>query len=592
MNQDWFEMKDVRRRRLATSVWIPLRAVQTIEKHGSYGYEGFKEEFFGAGTLAVPVEKKANAEKLGWMDVGIIHEHGSYVQDGKYHPADVYEDYDGEFKGIYLVLEQRANSIETKEWHLNQDLVIALALKREGDIWVSPDEGYIEVAKLHRRNDDSPFLIEFRAEHLKDYLCARGMALYVTSYRNRDIVTNDAGHITWGDNPFCESDGGDRWEGRISEIHEGGEPFGSSTAVFHATRDDFDTEEDVPTIEFPPGGDINSKSWTKNHTGKKLYIIQGELWRNEWIEPAKASPRIGGDEPPPTVYFITDETGSQENKTTLRNEGRWLWFKPDVIMALAHRRGGSLSWYTQDTGSVRCSPDHGVHFGVNKLGQVNVYAKDIALLPDWQQRIWSGYNVSPEGGVSEELLSAQAKGIPASTQAPEKFLSKGLSLLNKLSIEKLGFSILRDHEYIPKLLESSHRFRAIDKSGLYALAKDVARLTADSIDSAAIQTIVPPPKGTKWGSLKSIENLVASKVDTEMARSMTGALVGVYELRHGDAHLPSSQVDEAFALVSVDQTAPYIHQGHQLLHACVSSIYGIIEVIRHWDKVNIKTTSL
>ncbi len=54
MNQDWFEMKDVRRRRLATSVWIPLRAVQTLEKHGSYGYEGFKEEFFGAGTLAVP----------------------------------------------------------------------------------------------------------------------------------------------------------------------------------------------------------------------------------------------------------------------------------------------------------------------------------------------------------------------------------------------------------------------------------------------------------------------------------------------------------------------------------------------------------
>jgi hypothetical protein len=584
MNQDWFEMKDVRRRKLATSVWIPLRAVHTIEKHGSYGYDGFKEEFFGAGTLAVSVEKKAKAEKLGWMDVGIIHEHGSYVQDDKYHPADVYEDDNGEFRGIYLVLEQRANSIETKEWHLNQDLVIALALKREGDTWVSPDEGYIEVAKLHRRDDGSPFLLEFRAEHLKDYLCARSMALYVTSYRNRDIVTNDASHITWSDNPFCESKGGDRWEGRVSEIHEGGSPFGSSTAVFHATRDDFDTEEDVPTIEFPPGGDINSKSWTKTHTGKKLYGIQGELWRNEWIEPAKASPRIQGDEPPPTVYFITDETGSQENKKTLRNEGRWLWFKPDVIMALAHRRGGSLSWYTQHTGSVRCSPDYGVHFGVNKLGLVNVYAKDIALLPDWQQRVWAGYNVSPEGGVSEELLSAQAKGIPASTQAPEEFLSKGLALLKKLSIEKFGFPILRDHEYISKLLETSHRFRAIDKSGLYALAKDVARLTADSIDSAAIQTIVSPPKGTKWGSLKSLENLAASKIDAKIARSMLSALVGVYELRHGDAHLPSSQVDEAFALVGVDQAAPYVHQGHQLLNACVSSIYGIVEVLKHWDK--------
>lgn len=584
MNQDWFEMKDVRRRKLTTSVWIPLRAVHVIEKCGSYGYEGFKEEFFGVGTLAVPAEKQAQAQKLGWMDVGISHEHGSYVQDQLYHPADVYEDYNGEVSGIHLVLEQRANSIERKEWHLHQDLVIALRLKREGDIWVSLDEGYIEVARLHRRGDGSPFLLEFRAEHLRDYLCARNMALYVTSYRNRDIVTNDASYITWSDNPFCESKGGDRWEGRVSEIHEGGSPFGSSTAVFHVTRDDFDTEEDVPTIEFPPKGAVNSKSWTKTHTGKKLYRIQGELWRNEWIEPAKVSPRIRRDEIPPTVFFITDETGSQESKETLRNEGRWLWFRPHAIMALAHRRGGSLSWYTRHTGSVRCSPDYGVHFGVNKLGLVNVYAKDIALLPDWQQRIWAGYNVGPEGGVSEELLSAQAKGIPASTQAPEEFLPKGLTLLKKLSMDKLGFPILRDHEYIPKLLETSHRFRAVDKSGLYALAKDVARLTADSIDSAAIQTIVRPPKGTKWGSLKSLESLVALKVDARIARSMLSSLVGVYELRHGDAHLPSSQVDEAFALVGVDQSAPYVHQGHQLLRACVLSIYGIVEVLKNWDK--------
>ena len=133
----------------------------------------------------------------------------------------------------------------------HQDLVIALRLKREGDIWVSPDEGYIEVARLQRDDDGSPFLLEFRAEHLKDYLCARNMALYVTSYRNRDFISDDASFITWCDNPLCESKGGDRWEGRVSEIHEGGSPFGSSTAVFHVTRDDFDTEEDVPTIELP-----------------------------------------------------------------------------------------------------------------------------------------------------------------------------------------------------------------------------------------------------------------------------------------------------------------------------------------------------
>lgn len=584
MKQDWFEMKDVRHRKLATSVWIPLRASHIIEKTGSYGYEGFKKEFFGAGSIAVPLKEKAKAEKLGWMNIGLIHDHSSYVEDDKYHPADIYEDYGGEVHGICLVLSQHLNSIETNEWHLHQDIVIALGLKREDDTWICPNEGYIEVARLHRKDDGNPFLLEFRAEHLKDYLCARNMALYITSYRNRDIVTNDNGYINWKDNPFCESEGGDRWEGRVSEIHEGGNQFGSSAAFVHVTRDDFDTEEDVPTIEFPPKGTVNSKSWTKTFTGKKLYIIQGELWRNEWIEPANVSTRIRRDDIPSTVYFITDEAGSKENENKLRDEGRWLWFKPDVIMALAHRRGGSLVWYTQYTGDVRCSPDYRICFGVNKLGLINVYAKDIAQLPEWQQRIWAGYNVSPEGGVSYELLSAQAKGIPARTQAPEDFLSKGLSLLKELSQIKLGFSILNDHEYIPELLKNAHRFRAIDKSGLYALAKDVARLTADSIDTVAIQTIVKPPQGTKWGSLKSLENLVAMKHNAEKAKSILSPLVGVYELRHGDAHLPSHQIDKAFELVSVDQAAPYVQQGLQLLHACVSSIYSIISVIKNWDK--------
>jgi hypothetical protein len=583
MNQDWFEMKDIRQRRLTKSVWVPLRAINTIKRNGSYGYLGFEEEFFGAGSLAVPIEKKVQAEKLGWMDIGIIKEHTCFFEDGIYHPAAIYKDCDEEILGIYLVLEQRINSLEHNEWHLNQDIVIALGLKREGDTWVSPNEGYIEVAKLYRENDGSPFLLEFRAEHLKDYLCARSMSLYVSSYWNRDIVAKNPRFITWTDNPSYKSEDNWRWEGRLTEINEGGSLFGSSTKVFHMTRDDFDIEKDIPEIEFPNDGNVNSKSWTKVHDGKKLYRIQGELWKNEWVEPAKVSPRIRKDKLPPTIYFITDEAGSQENKETLYTERRWLWFKPEAIMSLAHRRGGHLSWYTRDTGCVKCSPDYGIHFGVNKLGLINVYAKDIALLPDWQQKIWSGYNISPEGGVSEELLSAQAKGVPANTQAPEKYLSKGLFLLKNISIEKLGFSILLDHKYIPKLLELSHRFKAIDKFGLYALAKDVARLTADNIDAAAIQTLIKPPKGIQWRSLKSLENLIASQIDPKIARDMLSPLVGVYELRHGDAHLPSDQIDEAFALVGVDQTLPYVTQGYQLLVACVSSIFGVIDVFKQWD---------
>jgi hypothetical protein len=429
VEQTWFEMPEVRRRKLANTVWIPLRAIHRIEEIGDDGHAGYKSEFLGVGTLAIPTEYKREAEVLGWTDVGIGHQHSGRVEDDKYIPADIYQDYRGAFSGVHLVLDQRGNSAEHSEWHLHQDFVITLGLKREGDSWVRPDEGYIEVVKLSKRADRSPYLLEVRASHLRDYLCARGMALYITSYRVRVEVVEDASHIVWPENPIKEIHNHDCWEGRVLAIHEGGMPYGEETAVFHVARTDVDPEEDVPVFGLATEDNVTSKSWTKEHTGRKLYRVEGGLWRTEWIEPASHSPIVRGDKLPPTVFFITDAEGKRENRETLVGGRRWLWFRPEVIPVLAHRRGDSLRWFTRDTGGVGCSPDYGVHFGVNALGLINVYAKDIALLPEWQQKVWAGYNVSPEGKVSEELLASQMKAKPANTRAPEGFLADGLSRL-------------------------------------------------------------------------------------------------------------------------------------------------------------------
>ena len=300
------------------------------------------------------------------------------------------------------------------------------------------------------------------------------------------------------------------------------------------------------------------------------------------LTPPLKVPRIRRDEYPGRVFFTTDAVGNKESKETLQKNGRWLWFRHNVIMTLAHHRGGALSWYTRDTGSVTCSPDFDIHFGINQLGYINVYAKDITLLPEWQQRIWAGYNIGPDGGVSEELLDSQMRAKPAKTQAPEEHLPKAIGLLNKLSEEKLGFSLFKKHDYVPKLLEHSHRFRAVDKAGLYALAKDLARLTADYLNTAEIQTIARPPKDKKWGSLKSLENLFAKNIEPHIARTLLSPLVGVNELRHADAHLPSSKVDEALELVRVDQSLPIVFQGCQLIDACVSGLYKIASELKKW----------
>ena len=582
MEQVWFEMPEIRRRTLTGAVWIPLRCIHHTAETGRIGEAGYGSEFYGAGSVALPLAQKEEAQRvLGWSEIGISHNHAGVVQDGHYLLSDHFEDRG--LTGVHLVLDQRGNKLDPSVWHLHQDLVTTLGLKREGDQWVRPEEGYAVIARLTLNDDASPRLLEIRASHLRDYVCARGMALYVTSYRDRTAVLEDSTHITWPANPFCIAEGQDRWEGRVTEIAEGGMPYGSSTGVFHAGRTDVDPQEDVPTFGFPQDESVQSRQWTVRHEGKKLFRVEGELWRNEWIDPVDKSPIVRGDRPEPTISFVVDAAGKQENASTLVSASRWLWFRPEVMPALAHRRGGSLSWYTRDTGNVECSPGYGVHFGVNSIGLVNVYAKDIALLPEWQQRIWAGYNVAPDGKVSEELLASQMRAEPAPTKAPEAFLPTGLTLLNKIAEEKIGTKILRAHDDVPKLIQRTHRFRATDQAGLYVLAKDLARLTADSFDAAAIQQIVKPPAGVKWGSLKSVENLVAQALGKEKAAEMMGPLFRIYDLRLADAHLPSRAADDTLAQLGVNAEDPFVLQGFHILHQCVGTLFGIIGVLERWQ---------
>ena len=100
--------------------------------------------------------------------------------------------------------------------------------------------------------------------------------------------------------------------------------------------------------------------------------------------------------------------------------------------------------------------------------------------------------------------------------------------------------------------------------------------------------MVEPPKNTKWGSLKSLENLLATKVDVEEARRIMGPLFGIYEIRQADAHLAGKELDDSLNLVGVNQKEPYVFQGRQLLHACVTSIYRVYKILENWNNKEIQ----
>jgi hypothetical protein len=190
-----------------------------------------------------------------------------------------------------------------------------------------------------------------------------------------------------------------------------------------------------------------------------------------------------------------------------------------------------------------------------------------------------GYNVSPDGGVSAELLSAQMAAKPAETLAPEDYLESALARLDDVFVKRWGARLLRPHQDIKDIIRRPHRFRSTDLPSLLALAKDVTRLTADSIDVDPLHKIVPLKKGEKRGSLKSLEKVLAMLIPATEARTIIGPLVGIYNLRLGDAHLAPNEIEEEFALARVDRTALPVEQGLQLLVSTINTLVHMAAII-------------
>lgn len=579
MDKTWFELKEYRRRRIADAVWIPLRTTEYIEKKGRYGYVGYKKEYFGLGSVGIPLERREQATKLGWSDIGISHAQGIWATAGYYKPVDVYQYNDKVDLGTELVLVQHFPD-EPQEWHLHQDLVFALGLLRENDQWLRPDEGYAVVARLRRNEEGKPVALEIKNEYLRDYLCARGMFFRMTWFRSRDVIVEDAADVG-SPTPTNEATETERFELRVFPVIEGGHLGDGSFAVMHVARNDVDPDEDVPLPG--PENDTNVTTSTRGgkHEGRNLVRVMGEVWRDEEIEPAENSPRVRSDQVPTGLRYICDASGATLTSEELDDEDimRWLWFRPEVVPTLTKHRGGGLQWYTKETGGVGCSPHEFTHFGLNQAGLLTVYAYDIAKLPLWQQRIWAGYNATPEGGVSKELLSAQVQAVVANTTAPEGDLPHILTGLDELFQDAIGSPLFRPHASTEKLVGSISRFRALEPDGLFSLAKDLMRVVADRIDTAALQKIVPPHKGEKWGSLKSLEKYLATIISPEDARTVVGPLFGAYDLRLADAHLPKEELTKAYDLTRIDPTSPPLEQGYELIVAVASALINVGRVM-------------
>ncbi|WP_110674235.1 hypothetical protein [Salinicola sp. RZ23] len=575
MDQDWILQKKETRRTFSKSTWVPLRA-SVENENGNVKNIGYSNEFFGCGSVAFSPENREIAEELSWEDIGLSSTIGPCAyEDGFYSTIDEYQYNDREPVGVHLVLELHLPVVGGRQWILNPDLVAALHLIKEGDNWVRPEENFVVVAREILDENGEQRLVEIKREYLLDYLAARNLALRLSYYRQRventtSLETSDYAGLK----DYQEERDGGRYKLLIRDIND---VFGGSWAMFRAWRNDVDEDEDAPIMGPETNENTDYESSQGYNGGYEGVRVEGEFWRDEWIDHQRTSTRVRGDADNNLPQFIVETDGTRLPSTELKSEdiGRWLWFRSSIVNELLELRGFSLEWHTAETGSIKSTSGHSIHFGINSSDLITIYAYDIARLPAWEQHIWSAQNVVPDGKVSGELLDSQVKAQPASTRAVEELLLEVITMLENGFRESFGVPLFT-HE-INRLEAMKHisRFASKDQASLLRLAKELVRIFSDRLDVRELRKLSKHSNRDKLGSNKLFEDVLAQKVGPEKARKVFGPIAGAYDMRVGDAHPTSSKIGDALKLAGIDNSNSYLRQGEQLISNVGLSIWWI-----------------
>ncbi|ABA87424.1 hypothetical protein Pcar_0163 [Syntrophotalea carbinolica DSM 2380] len=575
MNKEWILLEKETRRTFSKATWVPLRAYCNDES-GQSTQVGYVSDCFACGSVAFPPEQRERAEQLGWSDIGIGHSVQPYAyEDGFYASIDQYQYNDKEPIGVELVFEHPQPVVGGTHWILNPDLVVALRLIKDGLNWVRPEENFVVVAREVLEDDGSHRLIEIKREFLIDYLAARGLSLRISSYRQR--VENVAS-IERSDYSTLENLQEQRDDGRFElRIHSLNKIFGGSWAVFRAWRTDVDEEEDAPVMGPESDDNTDFESSKGDRSRFEGVRVEGEFWRDEWIDHQGRSRRVRGDADNTLPQFIVETDGTRMVSADLNNEdiGRWLWFRSSVVGDLLSHRGFSLKWYTSETGGISSTSGYSTHFGINDSDLITVYAYDIARLAAWEQHIWAANNIVPEGKVSNELLASQVRAQPASTHAAEEKLFGVMRMLAVGFHQEIGISLFNHDIDDQAAMQQISRFASIDQASLLRLAKELVRVFSDRLNVRDLRKISTHAEKEKLGSNKLLQDVLSQKVGLEKAREVFGPIVGAYDMRVGDAHPTGSKIGEALKLAGIDQGASYLRQGERLISNFGRSVWLI-----------------
>lgn len=577
------EFDDILHKDISNAVWIPLWWIQTTKSETQYPEIGSGEEFVYAKAVMATEDNKDKLMSEDRSFFNPIQPNSSSRWENDYLRADTYY-VNGEPTGEHPVLYQYFGQKAPPKVHVNQDLIFALDLVEEGDNWIRPDEGYDVVIRQTRNETGNVCKVEIKTKYLKDYLCAQGKGIVFVSYRSRTAVFQKRPPFPWAGEHEEEKEISPhtKWYGFVKPLDDRGDPSLGGWVVLSSRYKNIKTD-DVPKYDpLRDADEMLSETRERKANPVSRYRAVGELEKREWIAPGAISTRVGNDKEE-SLEFLSEADGSSKRGEDLSCQPQWLWFESGVINRILQFRGSALSWHTAQTGSIAINSDWPLDFGINKLCLVNVLAKDIVVLPRWQQEIWKGYNVSPDGGVSEELQMAQMQCNPAETVSPEDMFFTCLQYLQDgFKWATNGVPLYKDVPTFDVMKKRIHRFVVQKEEDVCRLAKDIIRDTAESFNVGPLWPLVKrPDEKKKLGSLKTLERFLTKFVSEEKAHDIMSPLFYLYDLRGADAHpVPQEDIAQAKEKLGLVSNRPPIWKGAVAIQQAANALYAILRVFQ------------
>jgi hypothetical protein len=212
---------------------------------------------------------------------------------------------------------------------------------------------------------------------------------------------------------------------------------------------------------------------------------------------------------------------------------------------------------------------------------INVLGYKMADLSEWVQRIWASFNVPPEGGLSHELHASQNLAAPASTMAAEMMLWTNLNGLNSIYHERYGglfFSALPDEKDFYRTI---HRFYDQSFRQVCELGKELMKVVVEKMSLDSINNLLSPTISELDPKVRQIKHLEhwLNKLGHD-GRTIVGPLVGINDLRQGDAHSGESTAKAALKIFGIpDDATEFQAMNVHVLHRVVDSLGNIAKVL-------------